>query len=163
LPEHFYRDKRRGVIGGVCAGLAGYFDVRPIWVRLVFVLLTLSGGAAVLAYIVLWILLPERDDTQGSTARVLRHNVHDVQSEARGWSRDIRAILQPGSTVGKEQARRAMLMGGSLLLVGLLFLASNLDLMGAFRLDQLWPFALILIGGIMANRAVHNGSRRRRG
>jgi hypothetical protein len=44
-----------------------------------------------------------------------------------------------------------------LILLGLLFLASNLDLMGAFRLDQLWPFALILIGAIVANRALRSG------
>jgi phage shock protein C len=162
LPERFYRDKERGIIGGVCAGLAEYFGVRPIWVRLVFVLLALSGGVVVPAYIVLWILLPERDDVQVSRARALKRNVNDVQSEARRWSRDLRGILQPGSTAGTEQAKRAILVGGALLLVGLLFLASNLNLLGAFRLDQLWPFALIIIGAVMANRALHSGFDRRR-
>jgi phage shock protein C len=157
MPERFYRDKGRGVLGGVCAGLAEYFDVRPVWVRLVFVLLALAGGAAVPAYIVLWILLPERDHVHVSTARALRRNVDDVRSEARRWSRDLHGILQPGTDVNREQARRAIRIGAVLILLGLLFLASNLDLLGAFRLDQLWPFALILIGAIVANRALRSG------
>jgi phage shock protein C len=156
MPERFYRDKRRAVIGGVCAGLAQYFDVRPIWVRLIFILLALAGGAAVPAYIALWILLPEREDIDVSTARALRRNVNDVRSEARRWGRDLRGILQPGSDVGRDQAKRAALVGAALVLLGLLFLASNLDLMGAFRLDQLWPLALILIGALMANRALRS-------
>lgn len=154
MPERFYRDKRRGVIGGVCAGLAQYFDVRPIWVRLIFILLALAGGAAVLAYIALWILLPEREDIHVPKASALRRNINEVRSEAKRWGRDLTVILRPGSDVDREQTRRAALVGGALILLGLLFLASNLDLMGAFRLDQLWPFALILVGVIMANRAL---------
>jgi phage shock protein PspC (stress-responsive transcriptional regulator) len=156
VPEHFYRDKQRGVIGGVCAGLAHYFAVRPIWVRLIFILLALAGGTAVPAYMVLWILLPEREDIHVRRARAVRRNIDDVRSEARRWGRDLQDILQPGSGVGREEARRAAMVGGALIVLGLLFLASNLDLMGVFRLDQLWPLALILIGAIMANRALRS-------
>jgi len=45
------------VIAGVCSGLADYFGIDPILVRLAFVVITFAGGAGVLAYIVLWIVM----------------------------------------------------------------------------------------------------------
>jgi phage shock protein C len=45
-------------LGGVCAGLADYFDIDPTVVRLVWVLLVLFAGTGLLAYIILWIVLP---------------------------------------------------------------------------------------------------------
>lgn len=52
------RDSRRKVLGGVCAGLAYYFGVDPVWTRLIFALLTLGYGGGLLLYIILWIVLP---------------------------------------------------------------------------------------------------------
>lgn len=45
-------------IGGVCAGLADYFDLDPTILRVVWLLLILCGGTGLVAYIVLWIVLP---------------------------------------------------------------------------------------------------------
>ena len=47
------------MIGGVCGGLAEYFDVDPTLVRLIAVLLIFTAGGGVLAYLVLWIIIPE--------------------------------------------------------------------------------------------------------
>jgi phage shock protein C len=49
------RDKK---IGGVCAGLADYFDLDPTIVRVVWLLAVFLGGTGVLAYLILWIVLP---------------------------------------------------------------------------------------------------------
>jgi phage shock protein C len=45
-------------IAGVCAGLADYFDLDPTIIRVVWLFLVLFGGTGILAYIVLWIVLP---------------------------------------------------------------------------------------------------------
>ncbi|HTF24043.1 MAG TPA: PspC domain-containing protein [Candidatus Limnocylindria bacterium] len=45
-------------IAGVCAGLADYFDLDPTIVRVVWLLAILFAGTGVLAYLVLWIVLP---------------------------------------------------------------------------------------------------------
>jgi phage shock protein C len=53
---------RRGqgrMLAGVCAGLAEQFGFSPFLVRLIFVILAITG-ASELAYIVLWILMPNR-------------------------------------------------------------------------------------------------------
>ncbi len=51
------RDNR--MIGGVCAGLAHRFDMRPRTVRVLFVLSCLLPGPQFLLYLVLWVVLPE--------------------------------------------------------------------------------------------------------
>jgi phage shock protein PspC (stress-responsive transcriptional regulator) len=61
--KKLHRDGKRKVLGGVCAGLAHYFNVDPVWIRVLFALLTLgSSGALILLYIILWIALPESGD-----------------------------------------------------------------------------------------------------
>lgn len=55
-----YRDPENKVIAGVCSGVAAYFDINdPIWIRLVFVFLFITGGAGVLLYVILWIIMPK--------------------------------------------------------------------------------------------------------
>lgn len=57
--KKLYRDKDKGMIGGVCAGLGHYFGIDPVWIRILFVLFVWAGGSGVIAYIVLWIVMPE--------------------------------------------------------------------------------------------------------
>jgi phage shock protein PspC (stress-responsive transcriptional regulator) len=83
-PRRLYRDLAHRKIAGVCAGLAQYFMVNPLVVRLIFLALVLLpnvfgvydhipgtgmfrhrfdfGGIALIAYIILWIVLPKRAD-----------------------------------------------------------------------------------------------------
>jgi phage shock protein C len=56
-----YRSKGDRMIGGVCAGLADYFELDPTVVRLLAVLAAvLSSGAAIIAYLVMWVAVPEQ-------------------------------------------------------------------------------------------------------
>lgn len=58
--KKLYRDKDTGMIGGVAAGLGHYFGIDAIWLRLILVVLVFAGfGSGIIAYIVLWIVMPE--------------------------------------------------------------------------------------------------------
>jgi phage shock protein PspC (stress-responsive transcriptional regulator) len=62
--KKLFRDGDDKFLGGVAAGIAHYFDIDMIWIRLAFLFTTLAGfGIGVLAYIILWILLPEAKTT----------------------------------------------------------------------------------------------------
>ena len=62
--KKLFRDGDDKFLGGVAAGIAHYFNVDTIWICLVFLFTTLAGfGIGVLAYIILWILLPEAKTT----------------------------------------------------------------------------------------------------
>ncbi|HEY3344418.1 MAG TPA: PspC domain-containing protein [Anaerolineaceae bacterium] len=53
-----YRSQTGKMIGGVCAGLAEYFDLDPTLVRLVFVLLLFTPLHGLLLYLILWLITP---------------------------------------------------------------------------------------------------------
>lgn len=59
--KHLYRVQAGRMIGGVCAGLGEYFSIDPTLVRLGFVFggLLGAGGAVLLAYLILLIVVPE--------------------------------------------------------------------------------------------------------
>ena len=54
-----YRDTSDQKIGGVCSGLARYFDLDPLLVRVAFVAALVFGGGSLIAYILLWWLVDE--------------------------------------------------------------------------------------------------------
>jgi phage shock protein PspC (stress-responsive transcriptional regulator) len=58
-PRRLTRSSSDRVIAGVAGGLGRYFDIDPIIFRIGFVVLTLAGGAGLLAYIAAWVLVPE--------------------------------------------------------------------------------------------------------
>jgi phage shock protein PspC (stress-responsive transcriptional regulator) len=56
--RRIYRDPHDKMIGGVCGGLARYFDIDPTIVRLIAVVLLLGFGIGGFAYIIAWIVIP---------------------------------------------------------------------------------------------------------
>jgi phage shock protein PspC (stress-responsive transcriptional regulator) len=58
--KRLYRARDDHMIAGVCAGIAEYFDVDPTLIRIIFMLLALAGGPGLLAYLILWVIMPER-------------------------------------------------------------------------------------------------------
>ncbi len=60
MAQRLYRSTSSKVIGGVCGGLGEYFDVDPVLVRVITVLLFLATGFGILAYIIAWIIIPKR-------------------------------------------------------------------------------------------------------
>jgi len=57
--KRLYRDNDDKVIGGVCSGLSAYFGIHDaVWIRIVFVILTLLFGSSLVVYMVLWAIVP---------------------------------------------------------------------------------------------------------
>jgi phage shock protein PspC (stress-responsive transcriptional regulator) len=57
-PKQLLRDQKRKILGGVCAGLGTYFNVDPLWIRLLFAALLFVYGITALIYVVMWIVVP---------------------------------------------------------------------------------------------------------
>lgn len=54
-----YRSRTQRILGGVCSGIAEYFNVDPVLIRLGWLVFTLMGGAGILGYIIALIIIPE--------------------------------------------------------------------------------------------------------
>ncbi len=57
--KKLYRDKEKGMIGGVAAGLSHYLGIDVVWIRVILLLFFFGFGTGILAYIILWIATPE--------------------------------------------------------------------------------------------------------
>ncbi|MEP0985444.1 PspC domain-containing protein [Ekhidna sp.] len=72
--KRLYRDNKRKVIGGVASGIANYFGIDPIWVRLLMLAFLFNiffwglSGFIFLAYIILWIAVPASDQLDDDKA-----------------------------------------------------------------------------------------------
>ena len=58
-----FRDPANRQIGGVAAGIAAWFGIDPVWVRLIFAGLTLFYAVGIIVYVVLWLILPVAQTT----------------------------------------------------------------------------------------------------
>ncbi|APD06110.1 hypothetical protein UJ101_00571 [Flavobacteriaceae bacterium UJ101] len=91
-----FRDTEYGMIGGVCAGIANYVSIDRMWIRLLVVLLIVGigwidfGGTTIIAYIILWIVVPEAKTT---TERLQMHgkpiNLENIKESAEELGQNI--------------------------------------------------------------------------
>lgn len=82
--RRLYRDPDHRVIGGVCGGLGAYFNMDPVVLRIIFVVLLLINGIGLLAYLILWIAVPKAVTTaQRLEMRGQEVNITNIQKSIR--------------------------------------------------------------------------------
>lgn len=99
------------MIAGVCGGLAEYFNIDPVIVRLIFVLVTLTSGLGLPVYVVLWIVMPRANTSAGQQS--FQQNVQQFGQEASRFGQEFgqeaarlsREVLRQGQSQGQGQAR----------------------------------------------------------
>ena len=68
--KRLQRSRTKRMLAGVCGGIGRYFDVDPTIIRVLFVLFSLVVGGGILAYIILWIIIPEEPEAEEQTDEV---------------------------------------------------------------------------------------------
>jgi phage shock protein PspC (stress-responsive transcriptional regulator) len=144
--EHKLDRSRTGqMLGGVCSGLAGYFDLDVTLIRLIFVLLAFAQGTGVLIYVALWLILPPEGQMEETTWQEnIRLGTEEMRMRAEGLSDGI------SRTVGRGNQNTVVALGAAFVLLGLLFIARNF--VPWLRMSTLWPVLLIVLGVIMLTR-----------
>lgn len=56
--RRIYRDTDHRVLGGVCSGMAAYWSIDVVWIRVVFVILAIMALSGILIYLLLWLVIP---------------------------------------------------------------------------------------------------------
>lgn len=64
-PRRLCRIASRRILGGVCSGMGEYFDIDPVFFRVLFVASILLVTLGFWTYLILWIMLPEQNETEG--------------------------------------------------------------------------------------------------
>lgn len=89
--KKLYKDEDNKIIGGVCAGLGHYFNIDPIWVRVLFVISPwITFGTALVIYFILWIVLPKAiTTTQKLEMRGMPINITNIEKKVKEGIDDI--------------------------------------------------------------------------
>ncbi|MVN92570.1 PspC domain-containing protein [Mucilaginibacter aquatilis] len=85
--RRLFRDPEDHLIGGVCAGVANYFDIPSVWVRLFFAVAFVFFGTGLFLYAILWIIVPK------AVTRADRMAMKGEPLDLQGFKRNFEAEL----------------------------------------------------------------------
>ena len=129
------RNPMNRVIGGVCSGLADFFGVDVALMRIAFVIAFLFASFGFWLYIILWIVLPETQQTID--------NGQQNQSQSQSPQSESESV-----SVSKSESKvKSIFAGAFIILIGLLFLVNNFIPIN--WVWKLWPLILVAIGIVM--------------
>jgi phage shock protein PspC (stress-responsive transcriptional regulator) len=100
LKKRLFRDPDNKVIGGVCGGISAYFDLDPVWIRIILVALTFLGFSGVLVYIILWIVVPEAQTTAEKLQ--MRGEPIDINTISKSVQEEAGQIKNRATDYGKK-------------------------------------------------------------
>lgn len=133
MKRRLYRSTREKMLAGVAGGLAEYFEVDPVLVRLAFVLLFFFNGVGLLLYIVAIFIIP-RDD---SGYRVVPEG-SNAQGQAEGEN------LNGSQEESEKKSKSRMIFGAILMVVGGLLLLN--DVFPSIDFGDIFPLVLLGLG-----------------
>lgn len=138
------KSKTDRVIDGVCGGLAEYFGIDSLLVRLAFVALMFIKGVGVILYIILMIVMPKAEKENQSPKETIRENVQEISERVKEAGEDLGEAFS--KKIEEKHSNHAGWFGIFLILIGVFFLLDNLNLIRWFDNDLLWPLIIIFIG-----------------
>ncbi|PWS30879.1 PspC domain-containing protein [Pedobacter paludis] len=86
--KKLYRDMDERVIAGVCAGIAHYVNTEAKWIRLAMLLIVFLGGAGVLVYAILWVIMPK------AKSRIEKMEMKGEPANLQGFQKNLDEELQ---------------------------------------------------------------------
>ena len=147
MAKKLYRSTLDKMIGGVAGGLAEYFDIDSTLVRVLFVVVVFLGGGGIIAYIILWIVVPQKPYelpknpfTQTPPESGSGTNFSANENKTDSFS------VSNGRVTGSitKSSSKQIWVAIILMVIGSLLLLDNI--FPRFDFDHFWPVLLIAIG-----------------
>lgn len=143
-----FRDTDNKILGGVCSGIAAYFNMDPLWLRLALVIAFFVFGTGFLLYLVLWIIIPEaktsaeklemrgEDVNVSNIGKKVEEELHSFGKRMENWGEEVKntasSIKEKGvvnrfadfvvTVFGALVIAFAKLLGILFIIIGLVFL-----------------------------------------
>ena len=150
METKLHRIRSGAMLGGVCSGLAKYFNLDVTIVRLVFILLAVVS-IGVLLYLILWFLLPaeEKVAEYGSG-----YSSEDMSDRARVFGGEIRDVFI------RRRENTMQLVGIGLVILGVFALLRIFMPVVFDWVDRITgPLLLMLVGGVLLFMALKGGRK----
>jgi phage shock protein C len=155
--KRFYRSRYDTVLGGVAGGLARYFNIDPIIIRILFVALAFAGAGGIIIYIILWIAVPLDPDytyyKYGQSQSGFRQESTNEEKSAGNPDNpeaDRDTTNNPYPMPGEKEKPKNdgnFIAALILIVLGGIFLFVNL--IPQFSIAEFWPVILIAIGVVI--------------
>jgi len=151
--NRLYRSSTSRVFGGVAGGIAEYFDIDPIIVRMLFVVIAFAGGGGALVYIILWIAIPQRPIVppvfnMGQGEPGGPPPPPDASYQANDSSQSFNAEpVQPVDSKPDRSNRGGLIGGLVLITLGSIFLVERF--VPRIHFHDLWPVILVVVGAVL--------------
>ena len=140
MNKRLNRSVKDKVVGGVAGGLAEYFEIDPVIVRVLFVVSLFFHGAGFIAYIILWITLPEAPYVFETASNM--NTTSDSSTDTTPQTDDAAAAYF--KSLDEKKAKRNRNIGIVLLVLGCIFLADNF--IPKIHFADFWPIVLVALG-----------------
>jgi phage shock protein PspC (stress-responsive transcriptional regulator) len=144
MTKRLYRSRQNKMIAGVAGGLGEYFEVDPVIVRAIFILLIFGWGMSILAYFILWIIVPLEDPVCD----------RKVTEEDQLEGSFVDEVHYP-----KKRNDKRLLAGIVLIGIGLYLFIGNFVDWADFH--KLWPLIIIAIGIIILLKSYKNSNNKK--
>lgn len=141
--KRLYRSEENREIAGVAGGLSEYFNFDVTVIRLLFILTAVFGGSGLIAYFIMWLVIPSASRADMEMEEGIKENVEEMKVKAKAFSGNLR------SDKGDEGR---WIWGVFLLALGVIFLLKNFGLWEWFDFGRFWPVILVLLGLLMLSR-----------
>lgn len=138
------RSSTDALLAGVAGGLGEYFEIDPTLIRLAFVLITLFGGSGIIAYLVLWLVIPKNGNKTDDYEETIKVNADEIKQKAEYWVDEIKDH--------SPKIHSRLNFGWLMVCMGVIFLLSNFGFFRFFRWDIWWPVIVIGVGLFLLGR-----------
>lgn len=101
--RRLYRDSDDAVLGGVCSGIAYYFGIDPVWLRLAFVIALFLAGSGPLLYIILWIVIPKANSTAEKLQ--MRGEKVNIENIERRIKEEVKIFKERAQAFGEDATK----------------------------------------------------------
>jgi phage shock protein C len=125
--RRLYKSRKNKVIDGVCGGIAEYFAVDPVLVRIIFVILFFMGGTSILAYIIAMIIIPKEPL---ESVEEPKPELERKEGETTGTVGEANAEPVPARSTSSYATSGALVIGILLVLFGAIAIMDNFHWFG---------------------------------
>jgi len=144
MERRLYKDQHRKMIGGVCAGLAEYFNIDVTIIRVLFLGSLILHGTGFLLYVILWICLPKKNyifADPNVDYKVPPSMFGNIPPQQPG---------EPFTGLAPKRATKGATIAGAILIViGTLFFLNEFDWIPNFDFEVIWPGIIIAVGLVL--------------
>lgn len=139
-PRKLFRDGEKRVLGGVLSGLANYFNIDVVWIRILFIILFFVYGMSIIIYPILWIIIPKAKtvsdilEMKGEPVNIsniekqVKENINHLGNNIKNI--DTNKLKQAGTTAGEVIQK---IIGITLIFFGSIFIIGSFIMLFALN------------------------------